>query len=350
MLADDLLSALEERGEKALAPVFLVLGDESFLVEEVARRVREVACAGGVPGFNDDRFTAGEVSASQVVSAARMLPMMGARRFVVVRSVERWEPRSEAASSDASDSKKREAPLDVITAYAADPNPSTVLVLIAQKLHGSRKIVTMAKKGDFIVACDAVARQRLPDWAARRSRAAGHPMSSSVADHLVDLLGGELGPLAEAIERLGLFVGQGAPISDDAVSRMIAPIRAGSVWTLTDALCDRDLKKALKVLSEIPLRSRGDALPLLGAVTSSVRKLARLDAFLRAGEPLQTAGQLAGVMPFRLQATRDSLRRLPSGTLERWLGLCARADVDLKGGAKRGDRAVVESLVLSMCS
>ncbi|NUO51905.1 MAG: DNA polymerase III subunit delta [Polyangiaceae bacterium] len=347
MLADDLLSALEERGEKALAPIFLVLGEESFLVEEVARRVREVACAGGVPGFNDDRFTAGEVTASQVVSAARMLPMMGARRYVVVRSVERWEPRSEA-SSDASD-RKKEAPLDVITAYAADPNPSTVLVLIAQKLHGSRKIVTMAKKGDFIVSCDSVARQRLPDWAARRSRASGHAMSSAVADHLVDLLGGELGPLAEAVERLGLFVGQGAPITDDAVSRMIAPIRAGSVWTLTDALCDRDLKKALKVLSEIPLRSRGDALPLLGAVTSSVRKLARLDALLRAGEPLQTAGQLAGVMPFRLQATRDSLRRLPPGTLERWLGLCARADVDLKGGAKRGDRAVVESLVLSMC-
>jgi DNA polymerase III subunit delta len=347
MLADDLLMALEERGEKALVPVFLVLGEESFLVEEVARRVRELACAGGVPGFNDDRFTAGEVSASQVVNAARMLPMMGARRLVLVRSVERWEPRSEA-TSDASD-RKKEAPLDVLTAYVADPNPSTVLVLIAQKLHGSRKIVTMAKKGDFIVSCDAVARQRLPDWTARRSRAAGHPMSSSVADHLVDLIGGELGPLAEAVERLGLFVGQGAPITDDAVSRMIAPIRAGSVWTLTDALCDRDLKKALKVLSEIPLRSRGDALPLLGAVTSSVRKLARLDALLRAGEPLATAGQLAGVMPFRLQATRDSLRRLPAGTLERWLGLCARADVDLKGGAKRGDRAVVESLVLSMC-
>lgn len=347
MLADELLAALEERADKALVPVFLVLGEESFLVEEVARRLREVACAGGVPGFNDDRFTAGEVTASQAVGAARMLPMMGPRRFVLVRSVERWEPR-DSGGSDAD--RKKESPLDVIAAYAADPNPSTVLVMLAQKLHGSRKIVTMAKKGNFIVSCDAVARQRLPDWVGRRSRASGHAMASAVADHIVDLVGGELGPLAEAVERLGLFVGAGAPITDDAVSRMIAPIRAGSVWTLTDALCDRDLKKALKVLSEIPLRTRGDALPLLGAVTSSVRKLSRLDALLRAGEPLQTAGQLAGVMPFRLQATRDSLRRLPQGTLERWLGLCARADVDLKGGAKRGDRAVVESLVLSMCS
>jgi len=55
-------------------------------------------------------------------------------------------------------------------------------------------------------------------------------------------------------------------------------------------------------------------------------------------------------MPFRLQATRDSLRRLPQGTLERWLGLLSRADVDLKGGAKRGDRAIIESLVLAMCN
>jgi len=274
MLADELVAALSERGEKALAPVFVVVGEESFLVEEVVQGLRAVACAGGVPGFNDDRFTAGETSAGHVVAAARMLPMMGARRFVLVRSVERWEGREGDAE------KKREAPLDVIAGYAADPNPSTVLVLSAQKLHGQRKIVTLAKKGGFFVGCDAVHRQRLPDWVVRRARKDGHAISHAVGDHIVDLIGGELGPLAEAIERLGLFVGQGAPITDDAVSRMIAPVRAGSVWTLTDALCDRDLKKALKVLSEIPLRSRGDALPLLGAVTSSVRKLARLDGLL----------------------------------------------------------------------
>lgn len=344
MLADELVAALSERGEQALAPVFVVVGEESFLVEEVVQALRAVACAGGVPGFNDDRFTAGETQAGHVVAAARMLPMMGPRRFVLVRSVERWEGREGDAD------KKKESPLDVVAAYAADPNPSTVLVLSASKLHGSRRIVTTAKKGGFFVGCDAVHRQRLPDWVVRRARKDGHAISHGVADHIVDLLGGELGPLAEAVERLGLFVGQGAPITDDAVSRMIAPVRAGSVWTLTDALCDRDLKKALKVLSEIPLRSRGDALPLLGAVTSSVRKLARLDGLLRAGEPLATAGQMAGVMPFRLQATRDSLRRLPQGTLEHWLGLLSRADVDLKGGAKRGDRAIVESLVLAMCN
>ncbi len=345
MLADELLRSLSEQGDKALLPVFLVLGEESFLVEEVVHALKEVACAGGIPGFNDDRYTAGEAQGSQVVAAAKMLPMMSARRFVLVRAVERWEPRDSGDSSD----KKKESPLDAIAAYAADPNPSTVLVLAGTKLHGQRKIVTLAKKNGFLVSCDAVPRQRLPDWAVRRARAFGHAMPTAVADHLVDLLGGELGPLAEAIERLGLFVGQNAPITDDAVSRMIAPVRPGSVWTLTDALCERDLRKALKVLSEIPLRSRGDALPLVGAVTSSVRKLAKLDGLLRAGEPLASAGQLAGIIPFRLQATRDSLRRLPPGTLERWLTLLAGADVDLKGGAKRGDRAIVESLVLAMC-
>ncbi len=345
MLADELLANLERQGDKALLPVFLLLGEERFLVDEASRRLKEVACAGGVPGLNDDRFTAGEVPAATVIAAAKMIPMMGARRFVLVRSVDRWEREGDGGAASA----KRDPPLDALAAYAADPNPMSVLVLCADKLHGQRRIVTLAKKSGFLVACDAVPKQRLAEWVVRRSRAHGHAISGAVADHLVDLVGGELGPLAEALTRLGLYVGEGAAITDDAVTTMIAPIRPGSVWALTDALSDRDLRKALRVLSEVPLRSKGDALPLLGTITSTVRKLAKLDVALQAGEPLATAAQQAGVPPFRAAGTKEALRRLPPGTLERWLLLLARADVDLKGGTKLSERAVIESLVLALC-
>jgi DNA polymerase-3 subunit delta len=177
----------------------------------------------------------------------------------------------------------------------------------------------------------------------------GHALSSAVAAHLVDMVGHDLGPVAEALERLGLYVGPSRPITEEAVSRMIAPIRAGTVWALTDALCDRNLKKSLLALGEMPL-PRGSELMLLGAVTGSIRKLAKLEAALLGGEPLEAAGQRAGIPPFRITQTRDALRRLPPGTLERWLLLVAKAELDLKGGAKRPGRAIVESLVLALCA
>lgn len=346
MLAEELTQALEREGKKALRPLLLVLGEESFLAEEVSKALRAVTCEGGIPGFNEDRFTAGEASVDTVLAASKMVPMMAKHRFVLVRSVDRWEGKAEDDGKDAK--RKGESPLDKLAAYAADPVPSTVLVLVAPKLHGQRRIVTLAKKQGFLVACDPVKRGAVTGWIQSRAKARGHAMNRDVADHLADLLGSELGVLDDAVERLCLYVGPNAAVSDEAVSKLIAPVRAGSVWDLTDAVCMRDRAKALMALGAMGL-VREDTLPTLGAIASNVRRLAKFDGALRAGESVESAGQIAGIIPFRVMATRDAVKRLPPGTLGRWLALLAETDVALKGGAKRGAVSVVETMVLEMC-
>lgn len=356
MLAEELLTRLEKEGAAALRPVFLALGEESFLLEEVTRKVREVATRGGIPGFNEDRFVASEASAEAVIGAARMVPMMAEKRFVLVRSLEGWERKSDdapAATPEKARSKKSaEPPLDQLAAYAADPVPSTVMLLSASKLHAQRRLVTTAKKLGFLVACDPVKRGAVPGWVQARARARGHAMGRDVADHLADLVGTDLGALEDAVERLSLFVGPNQPIGDAAVAKIIAPVRATTVWTLVDALSARDLGLALSTLGTMAL-TRNDALPTLGGIASNVRKLAKFEAALSAGEPSERAGQVAGIAPFKVGATLSAVRRLPPGTLGRWISLCAETDVALKGGSKRGAgngfMSVLETMVIEMC-
>ena len=69
--AHDLLRELDERGEDALRPVLLVLGDEAFLSDEVVRRLRKTTAIGGIDGFNEDRFVAGESHVDSVLAAVR---------------------------------------------------------------------------------------------------------------------------------------------------------------------------------------------------------------------------------------------------------------------------------------
>ncbi len=351
MLAEELLAKLEKEGAAALRPVLLALGEESFLLEEVTRKVREVATRGGIPGFNEDRFVAGEAAAESVIGAARMVPMMAERRFVLVRSVERWETKSEEPASTpekARSKKPSEPPLDRLAAYAADPVPSTVMLLSASKLHAQRRLVTAAKKQGFLVTCDPVKRGAVPSWVQARARARGHAMGRDVADHLADLIGTDLGALEDAVERLSLFVGPSQPISDAAVAKMIAPAKATAVWTLTDAISGRDLGTALSALGTMEL-SRGEALPTLGVIAANVRRMAKFEAALSGGESPEGAGQAAGIAPFKVGATLSAVRRLPPGTLARWIGLCADADVALKGGSKRGSTSVLETMVVEMC-
>ncbi len=350
VLAFDLLEDLEGRGEAALRPVFLVTGEEGFLVDEVVKRLQRATAEGGLAGFNDDRFMAGEAHVDSVIAAARSVPMMAKRRFVLVRFVERWEAKNEDdAPAKGAKGGRAEAPLDRLASYAADPCPSAVLVLCASKLHGQRKLMTLAKKAGFIVQCDALKRGEAAPWLLGRAKRLGHPLSREVAEHLAGLIGSDLGGLADALERLSLYVGPKAPITEDAVTALVAPVKTATIWALTDAICARDLKKTLELMGELEL-GRGAELPTLGSIASTVRKMVHFADRQHQGDSAQAAAEASGIPPFKAREVERAVRALPRGTLARWLELCAETDVALKGGARRGSKAVLEGMILSMCA
>ena len=53
--------AVNEARTGQLRPVYLLVGEESYLEGEVVRALKQAALAGGVPGLNDEYLQAGEV-------------------------------------------------------------------------------------------------------------------------------------------------------------------------------------------------------------------------------------------------------------------------------------------------
>lgn len=341
--------AIKEAKTGNLRPVYLITGEERLLVDQVVAALREATMKGGIPGFNEDKFTAGETSANAVLGASRMLPMMSKRRFVLVRGLERWEKKDGEADDDAPSAKKAKelAPLDALAEYTKNPSDTTVLVLVAIKLHGQRRLVTGAKKGGYIVTCEPLSRRALPGWIETAAREKGHSIDAETADLLAEIAGPELGYLADAIERLSLFVGKGAPITEDAVAKVVIRVRQSTVWELIDALGKRKLDKALAALADV-YDPRDGGLRLLGAVSWSVRQLVKFEAAVNGGANPGEAGQRAGVPPFRVSEVAEVVRNVPRGTFAHWMRLLAEADLALKS-SRRPAQAVLETMLLEMC-
>ncbi|MCA9623088.1 MAG: DNA polymerase III subunit delta, partial [Myxococcales bacterium] len=171
--------AMQQAAAGELRPVYLVLGGETLLVERVVKALKAATDTGGLGGFNEDRFIAGEANVDSVIGAACTMPMMASRRLVVVGHLERWDAKS-AGQGD--------HPLDRLADYAADPPPTTVMILTASKLNGSRRLVKQAKKEDFVVRCEALDRRELPGFVQRTARDKGHALEPGVADNLAELL------------------------------------------------------------------------------------------------------------------------------------------------------------------
>jgi DNA polymerase-3 subunit delta len=327
-------------GKGALRAVYVVVGEEQLLVERVVQALRRGADIERTAGFNLQRMIASETTAEAVVAAARTVPMMARRRVILVSGLDRWD-------RDRRDDDTKHHPLDVLADYCAAPYDTALVVLSASKLNGSRRMMKAAKKDDFLVACEPLRRHELPGWIARSARTLGNEISSTAAEALAELCGPDLGPVADALERLSLYVGAGARIDEEAIAATITRVRLDDVWSLVDAIAARDLRKALGSLSDVSA-NREEGPRLLGAIGSRVRQLLKYESARRAGEAPQEAARIAGVMPFKAQDVERTVTRLPRGTLERWLVLMAEADLALKGSRRPGED-VLATMLAEIC-
>jgi DNA polymerase III subunit delta len=329
--------AVDQAKKGKLLPLYLVAGEERLLRDEVVAALRAASLAGGVAAFNEDKFTAGEVDVDVVVSAARTVPMMAPRRFVLLRGAERW---------DTSDGET--SPFDRLAEYAAAPFDTACLVVVATKLDGRRKLVQLARKRGFLVSCDSLDSRALPGWIADRLAALGHDVDRDVAELLAALAGPQLSSLDDAIERLSLYVGPGAVVDEAAVGACVARVRTADTWALVDAVGARDLGRALRTLADA-YDPREHGLPLLGALAWSIRQLARYQAAVEAGASPDDAARQAGVFqPYRARELATKARAVRPREVERWMLVLAETDVALKSSRRAAD-AILEEMLTRLC-
>ena len=331
-----------------LGPVYLVVGDERWLRDRAIDAVRVAALGNGVAAFNEDKFTAGEVPVSRIVAAARTVPMMAPKRYVLVRSLERWDKKTDEDEGDRDDDDT--SPLDELNEYAKAPVDSTCMVLVATRSWtADAGSSAQARKQGFLVECEPLEPHELVEFVVHMAEERGHGIDQETAALVAELVGPELSPVVDAVERLSLFVGAGHAIDEDAVRQCVARIRTADTWGVVAAVQKRDVASALATLKEAyDPRDRG--LPMLGAIAWSSRQLAQyktaLDDGAGAGEAARRA---AAFSPQRARELGDRARALKPRDLERWLTVLAENRPRAEEGSKRAPDAVLEDMVTKLC-
>jgi DNA polymerase III subunit delta len=332
----NLKEALTRAQQGEVWPVYLIAGTEHVLRDKLVRALRESVLAGGLAEFNEDKFSAGEVPIERVIAAAQTLPMMSPKRFVLVRNLERWDT-GDAAS----------AAFEALAGYAEAPSESTCLVLLCDKLDGRRKLAANAKKKNFLVPCEPLDERELVRYIEELAKERNAEISSSACERIARLVGPDLAPIADAIERLSLYVGPGKSIDEDAIAVCVTRIRTEDTWALVDHIGRGDIARALFALADVyDPRDRG--LPLVGALAWSFRQLLKLKLGEARGMRTDDAARAAGI--FQPNRARElSIRGQALGTreLERWLTVLAHTDQELKR-SRRPAEYTLETMILKL--
>jgi DNA polymerase III subunit delta len=316
-----------------LDPVYVLASAQPLLVDRALAAIRDAAVPEALRGFNVDAYDGKGVNAARVLAAARTLPMMAARRLVILRDLNAV-PAAE---------------LTALAPYLEDPCPSTVLVAIAGKLDRRLKFFSAASKAGWVHELEAP--RDLAGWVRAEAQARGLAVQPAACSRLADAVGADLARLALSLEQLALYAG-GRAVSADDVDELIAESRERSVFELTDAIGEGNGGRARAAVAAL-CGQRESAVGVVVMLARHMRQLGLCHAAAAERLPKAEMARALGVPPFVVDKLLRQARRYGPAAAATALVSLAEADAALKGmapamktmGRELGEQILLERLV-----
>jgi DNA polymerase-3 subunit delta len=367
-LADGFRTVRAAVDARVFAPVYYLLGDDSYLKEQAVRELLDAALDPSVRDFNCEWCDAGALDAETLGRLLGTPPMLADRRAVVVRDVHALRKPARAE----------------LERYLARPAPDTLLLLVATD---GQPDATLARLG---VACGfaPLPPERLRRWITHHATTVlGVSLTDDAVALLAQSVGNDLQQLAAELDKCASFargaVGAGAapaattadgvvvpvpeapiPVVTDATVSAIVGVRRGETSTdLLEAVARRDTMRAVGLVPFVLAQPKVTAVQLVMALSTQLLALTWGRARRDAGVPgdrlwdeymgylKQTKGAMVG-RPWG-EAARvwsQAVERWTADDLRRALRLTLEADLALKDTRVSREEQVMLSLVLALAA
>jgi DNA polymerase III subunit delta len=317
-----------EKGE--IGSLYLLCGDEPYLVERAVKKLLDRAVDPGFRDFNLNLFYGNECKGDEIFSAAQTLPMFADRRVVLVK-------KGGDLSAGA---------MEVLLPYLLDACPSTCLILQADKVDGRKKFFAEFKKRGEFVEFKRPYENQLGPFVRDEVRSCGKKIDSAAAELLAYLVGNNLQELASQIEKLCIYCGNKETVGVADVKAIVSDTKVESVFEFTDALGSRDLGRALRMLTT--LLDDGEApLRILGGVARHYRQLWQVRELLDRKVPSAEIGKAAGINPYFLNKVVQQAKNYRVGELQKVFEGMLELDLAFKSGGR--EDALFERFVMNAC-
>lgn len=297
----------------AEAPVLLLHGDESFLVEEEARRTLERWGKELISDFGFEALDPAGLTAPRLRDALLQAPFLDPIHVVVVRGL----PARRADS--------------LAPALAEVPETTRLVIAVSGRLGGATPLAKAVKSlpGGEVREFPRLKGRAISDWAATRARELDLPPSLGAT--VARVSAADLGILDSELRKLAAYRATGAPLGKDALDQLLAGGRLEETFRLLDHLLPRPDAEAFRLLREIV---RGGQAP-----TSVAYRIARHLALVlevaarkERGEPLPEIQAALREHSFVVQKAYEASTGVDPERLEAGLRLLLDYEWEVKSG------------------
>jgi DNA polymerase-3 subunit delta len=321
---------------KEIAPLYLLFGNEPFLINETKRLIVEHALNEEELDFNLSQFDLEEIPVEKALEEAETLPFMGEKRVVFLHN-------PVFLTTEKSKSKV-EHQIASLERYIQNPAPYSVIVLSApyEKLDERKKITKELKRRAVVVETKKLNEQELKSWVHDKVRAAGKKIDEEALRTLLELAGTNLMLLNSEVDKMLLYIGQDDIITKETVELLVSKSLEQNVFTLVELVLQRRISESVSMLQDL-LNQNEEPIKILSIMAGQLRLLYQVKELANQGYGQQRIATLLKVHPFRIKLALEKVKEFKTDELLYLMNQLADADYKMKTGGM--DKALLLELL-----
>ena len=309
---------LRQSIQKYLAPLYLIFGDEPFVIQESRDLVRWYALD---KGYSEREVLDVEAGFDWgcLSEAGKRISLFGSKQLIELNV-----PSGKLGSSGA----KR------LQEWCANLPQDVLLVMLLPRLDRAAQQAKWFAEIESVGVCvqaNSVTRSQLPFWLSERLSRQKQYADQDTLSFLADMTEGNLLASWQEIQKLGLLYPPGK-LEYKMVRQAVLPVARYAPFDLMEAVLAGEKLRVVRILSS--LEQEGcEPVIILWALTKEVRILMGLVRRLRAGAPIRVAMQTMRIWPSRAALIERAIHRISPAVLSEALYCAADLDRQIKGVA-----------------
>ena len=310
--------------EKSFKKIYLLYGDEPFLVGSYKKKLPEAITGGDTMNFN--YFEGKNPDVKEIISLADTMPFFADRRLILVDGSGFFKSAQEE-----------------LAAYLPQMPDTTCLVFAESEVDKRNRLYKRVKELGYAAELNKQDTAQLMRWAAGILGRDGRKISRPVMEYFLERTGDDMENIRMELEKLVCYTMGRDVITKEDVDAVGTVHVTSRVFDMVAAIVAGNTKKAMDLYEDL-LTLKEPPMRILFLIARQFNQLLQIKELTAAGKDKGAMASALKVPPFAVGKLTAQARAFTRDQILSWVTLCVETEEAVKTG-RLSDRLAVELLI-----
>ena len=310
--------------ERSFRPVYLLYGEETFLVNSYKNRLKEAVL--GDDTMNFSRYEGKGIDVGELIRQADTMPFFADRRLILVDGSGFFKSAQEE-----------------LAAYLPQMPDTTCLVFAESEVDKRNRLYKRVKELGYAAELNKQDTAQLMRWAAGILGRDGRKISRPVMEYFLERTGDDMENIRMELEKLVCYTMGRDVITKEDVDAVGTVHVTSRVFDMVAAIVAGNTKKAMDLYEDL-LTLKEPPMRILFLIARQFNQLLQIKELTAAGKDKGAMASALKVPPFAVGKLTAQARAFTRDQILSWVTLCVETEEAVKTG-RLSDRLAVELLI-----